>query len=125
MLNRYPYAAGHLMVAPHRHLADPTELEEEESREMMSVLQLACRALREVSRPEGINVGMNLGEAAGAGIRDHLHMHVVPRWNGDSSFMAVLDDVRVIPEHILSTYDRLAPAFASLAVSPQGARSVS
>jgi ATP adenylyltransferase len=115
MLNRYPYAAGHLMVIPRRHLTDVTDLEEEESREMMSAVQLSCRVLREVSRPQGINVGINLGEAAGAGIRDHLHIHLVPRWNGDSSFMAVLDDVRVIPEHILQTYDRLAPAFAALA----------
>jgi ATP adenylyltransferase len=124
MLNRYPYAAGHLMVVPHRHLADITDLEEEESREMMSVTRLACLALREVSRPQGINVGINLGEAAGAGVRDHLHAHVVPRWTGDSSFMAVLDDVRVIPEHILQTYDRLAPAFAALAASPRVVRSV-
>lgn len=114
MLNRYPYASGHLMVIPYRHVMDITELTPEEAADMMAVVQLSCRVLREASHPEGINVGLNLGEAAGAGIRDHVHMHVVPRWNGDSSFMAVLDDVRVIPEHIRATRARLAPVFAAM-----------
>lgn len=114
MLNRYPYAAGHLMVIPFRHATDITDLTPEESAEMMSVVQLCCRVLRKACQPQGINVGLNLGEAAGAGIRDHVHMHVVPRWNGDSSFMAVLDDVRIIPEHIQATQARLAPFFAEL-----------
>lgn len=114
MLNRYPYAAGHLMVIPFRHVTDITDLTSVEAAELMSVTQLACRVLREASHPGGINIGINLGEAAGAGIRDHMHLHVVPRWNGDSSFMAVLDDVRVVPEHIRDTQKRLAPLFASL-----------
>lgn len=115
MLNRYPYAAGHLMVIPYRHVTDITELTPEESADMMKVVQLSCRVLRQACHPQGINVGLNLGEAAGAGIRDHVHMHVVPRWNGDSSFMAVLDEVRVIPEHIQATQARFAPIFAELA----------
>ncbi len=114
MLNRYPYAAGHLMVIPYRHVTDITELTPDESAELMSVTQLACRVLREESHPQGINIGINLGEAAGAGIRDHMHLHVVPRWNGDSSFMAVLDDVRVIPEHLKVTQKRLASLFVTL-----------
>lgn len=114
MLNRYPYAAGHLMVIPYRHATDITGLTPEEGAELVAVTQLACRVLREASHPEGINIGINLGEAAGAGIRDHMHLHVVPRWNGDSSFMAVLDDVRVIPEHLKVTQKRLTPLFASL-----------
>ncbi|MCH5276217.1 MAG: HIT domain-containing protein [Desulfovibrionaceae bacterium] len=113
MLNRYPYASGHLMVIPYRHVTDITELTPEESGELLSVTQLACRVLREASRPQGINIGINLGEAAGAGIRDHMHLHVVPRWNGDSSFMAVLDDARVIPEHLMVTQKRFASLFAA------------
>jgi len=115
MLNRYPYASGHLMVIPYRHVSDITDLSLEESADLMAVVQLACRVLRKVSRPQGINVGLNLGEAAGAGIGMHMHMHVVPRWNGDSNFMAVLDDVRVIPEALEETCRRLAPVFVELA----------
>ena len=108
MLNRYPYAAGHLMVIPYRHVPDITELDAEESAEMMELVQLSCRALREFCCPQGLNVGLNLGEA----------MHVVPRWNGDSSFMAVLDDVRVIPEHLDRTRERLHPVFRRLGSAP-------
>ncbi len=115
MLNRYPYASGHLMVIPYRHVGDITELSADECAELMATVQLSCRVLREVSRPQGINVGLNLGEAAGAGIGMHLHMHVVPRWSGDSNFMAVLDDVRVIPEALEETCRRLAPVFVKLA----------
>ena len=118
MLNRYPYAAGHLMVIPYRHVSDITDLSTEESSDLIAVVQLSCRVLRQVSHPQGINVGLNLGEAAGAGIGMHLHMHVVPRWNGDSNFMAVLDDVRVIPEALEETRRRLAPVFATLAETP-------
>jgi len=117
MLNRYPYASGHLMIIPYRHITDITDLTPVEATDMMATLQLCCRVLREVSRPEGINAGLNLGEAAGAGIRDHVHLHVVPRWNGDSSFMAVLDEVRVIPEHLQATWKRLAPVFAAMSQS--------
>lgn len=115
MLNRYPYASGHLMVIPYRHVGDITELSAEESTELMEMVQLSCRVLRQVMHPQGINVGLNLGEAAGAGIGMHMHMHVVPRWNGDSNFIAVLDDVRVIPEALEETRRRLAPVFAKMA----------
>lgn len=115
MLNRYPYAAGHLMVIPYRHVSDITELTPEESCEMMEVVQLSCRVLRAFCHPDGLNVGINLGEAAGAGIGMHLHVHIVPRWNGDSNFMAVLDDIRVIPEALEQTRDRLASFFCELA----------
>ena len=114
MLNRYPYASGHLMVIPYRHVSDITELTPEEAADLMAVTQLSCRVLRELSHPQGINVGLNLGEAAGAGIGMHMHMHVVPRWSGDSNFMAVLDDVRVIPEALVETRRRMAPVFARL-----------
>ncbi len=118
MLNRYPYASGHLMVIPYRHISDITELSAEESSELMEAVRLSCRVLRQVMHPHGINVGLNLGEAAGAGIAMHMHMHVVPRWNGDSNFIAVLDDVRVIPETLEGTHRRLAPVFATLAEHP-------
>ena len=101
MLNRYPYASGHLMVIPYRHVSDITDLSAEESADL--------------SHPQGINVGLNLGEAAGAGIGMHMHMHVVPRWSGDSNFMSVLDDVRVIPEALVETRRRMVPVFARLA----------
>lgn len=115
MLNRYPYASGHLMVIPYRHVGDITDLTPEEAADLMAVVQLSCRVLRQTSHPQGINVGLNLGEAAGAGIGMHMHMHVVPRWSGDSNFMAVLDDVRVIPEALVETCRRLAPEFVRLA----------
>ncbi|HJD96926.1 HIT domain-containing protein [Mailhella massiliensis] len=114
MLNRYPYASGHLMVLPYRHVGDVTDLTAEEASELMEVAQLCCRVLRETCRPQGINVGLNLGAAAGAGLGEHLHMHVVPRWSGDSNFIAVLGDVRVIPEALEETRRRLAPVFAAL-----------
>lgn len=117
-LNRYPYAAGHLMVLPYRHVGDITDLNAEESAELMAVAQLSCRVLREASHPQGINVGLNLGSAAGAGMEEHLHMHIVPRWSGDSNFIAVLGDVRVVPEALVETYRRLSPMFAALAACP-------
>lgn len=114
MMNRYPYNSCHLMVAPMRHVGDLTDLNAEESAEIMTLVQDSLRILREHCHPQGINVGVNLGEAAGAGIREHLHVHLVPRWNGDSSFMAVLDDVRVMPEHLSASYTKLNPLFARL-----------
>ena len=115
MLNRYPYAAGHLMVIPYRHVGDIGGLSVDEAHELMDVVRLSCRALETFCHPHGMNVGMNLGEAAGAGIGAHLHMHVVPRWNGDSNFIAVLDDIRVVPEALEETWDRLTPVFRELA----------
>jgi ATP adenylyltransferase len=113
-LNRYPFAASHLLVAPRRHVSDPSELRDEEYDALMRLVRDATARLRRVASPEGLNVGFNLGKAAGAGIADHLHAHVVPRWNGDTNFMPVLADVRVMPEYLDDSWKRLAPAFADL-----------
>jgi ATP adenylyltransferase len=114
MLNRYPYANGHLMVAPRRHTSDLVGLAPASYRALMDVVQRATGILEEVFQPEGTNIGINLGRAAGAGIADHLHWHVVPRWNGDTNFMPMVAEVRVIPEHLEAVYDRLRPRFEDL-----------
>jgi ATP adenylyltransferase len=111
MLNRYPYASAHLMVAPRRHTAALPDLPADEHADLAETLRRSLRALDEVLHPEGCNLGMNLGTCAGAGVKDHLHWHIVPRWSGDTNFMPMLADVRVMPEHLLATYDRLRPAF--------------
>lgn len=111
ILNRYPYTAGHLMVLPLRHVAQPGDLNPEEASELWALLLRSQRALDAVFHPQGYNVGMNLGKAAGAGIEEHLHLHVVPRWVGDTNFMPVLDDVRLISQYLLEMYDALVPAF--------------
>ena len=111
---KFPYNNGHIMVAPLRHVMDLPLLAAEESTEIMELLKQCTTILREFFKPQGINVGLNLGEAAGAGIRDHLLFHLVPRWNGDSSFMAVMSETRVIPDHLASTYTKLKPLFARL-----------
>ncbi|HEY8517880.1 MAG TPA: HIT domain-containing protein [Candidatus Binatia bacterium] len=107
MLNRYPYNSGHLMVAPRRHVADPLELPDDAWTALMDHVRRGMAALRETFRPEGMNVGANLGTAAGAGIAAHLHWHLVPRWSGDTNFMPVVGEVKVIPQHLLDTYDLL------------------
>jgi len=114
MLNRYPYTNGHLLVAPNRHISDLNDLAAEELLELMTTVRLCCKVLQEKASPQGFNIGMNLGKAAGAGVDDHLHMHIVPRWNGDTNFMSVIDDVRVMPENLLATYDALYPGFAAV-----------
>lgn len=114
IMNKFPYNNGHIMVAPLRHVMDLPLLTSEESMEITVLLQQCTSILREYFHPQGINIGLNLGEAAGAGIRDHLHFHIVPRWNGDSSFMAVMSETRVIPEHLASTYTKLKPLFARI-----------
>ncbi|HVO25602.1 MAG TPA: HIT domain-containing protein [Candidatus Margulisiibacteriota bacterium] len=115
MLNRFPYASGHLMVAPHRHVADLSVLPPDDFQTLMGVLQRAATLVADAYHPEGMNIGLNLGAAAGAGVTDHLHWHIVPRWSGDTNFMPMLADVRVIPEHLDATYERLRPLFAPLA----------
>lgn len=107
MLNRYPYTCGHLMVAPLRHTADLNELEEDELLGLTLGVRKATELLRKVAAPNGFNIGMNLGKAAGAGVEDHMHVHIVPRWNGDTNFMTVTGDVRVIPEGLMEAFDRL------------------
>lgn len=107
MLNAYPYSNGHLMVAPYRHTADLNDLEDPELLELTHLVRKAVNLLKETFHPDGFNVGVNMGRVAGAGIADHVHIHVVPRWNGDTNFMPVLGDVRVIPESLQSVYQRL------------------
>ena len=114
LLNLYPYNNGHVLVAPRRHVADLSDLPGEELRELFSLVALGTRALREMYDPEGLNVGMNLGKVAGAGIIDHLHVHLVPRWCGDTNFMTSVHDTRVLPESLMETRERLSPAFALL-----------
>ena len=112
IMNHYPYSNGHLMVAPYRHLADPGGLTADEALEMHSLTVASQTILRQAFGAEGFNLGMNIGAPAGAGVVGHIHQHIVPRWSGDNNFMPVLADVRVIPEHLASTYQRLSEAFA-------------
>lgn len=110
LLNRYPYTSGHAMVAPIEHAAEFGMLDPETMLEVMVVAQRVARAMRLVYHPHGMNLGWNLGEAAGAGIVDHLHMHLVPRWRGDTSYMTAVGGVRVIPEDLDQTWDKLRVA---------------
>ena len=114
ILNKFPYNAGHLMVVPFRHVAQLARLERDALNEMAALTQLCERVLTEAYAPQGINVGMNLGRPAGAGIVDHLHIHLVPRWNGDTNFMTVVGEVRVLPEELPQTATRLRPLFKKL-----------
>jgi ATP adenylyltransferase len=112
LLNKYPYSSGHLMVAPRRHLGELGDLLDDEVLEINRLAVAGMNALTSVYRPDGFNLGWNLGHVAGAGIADHVHLHVVPRWSGDTNFMPVLADVKVLPEHLLETRDRLREASA-------------
>jgi ATP adenylyltransferase len=111
LMNRYPYVNGHILVAPRRHEPDLGALRDSELLALLSMVRYVTEILRAEVNPEGFNIGMNLGRVAGAGITDHAHFHVVPRWNGDTNFMTVVGEVRVIPEHIEETYRRLLPYF--------------
>ena len=111
ILNLYPYNNAHLMIVPHRHLADLTEATEDERHELMDLSSRALAALRSTYQPQGFNVGCNLGTIAGAGIAGHYHLHVVPRWEGDTNFMTVTAETRVIPETLDRTWERLSAAF--------------
>ncbi len=112
VMNLYPYTSGHVMVTPNRHVGSLGEASPEELAEMMSLAQRLEQAFREEYRPDGVNLGMNLGRAAGAGIADHIHLHVVPRWSGDTSFMTVVSDTRVLPETPDQACERLRRRFA-------------
>jgi len=114
MLNKFPYSNGHLLVAPRRHAGQLRELPADEFRNLMDTLQRSATVVGDAVRAEGLNIGMNMGAAAGAGVADHLHWHIVPRWTGDTNFMTMLADVRVIPEHLEVIYDRLQPLFDAL-----------
>ncbi len=113
-LNKYPFAAGHLLVVPKRHVSDLAELSDAEADDLFRLVRASVARLKRALSPEGVNVGLNLGKAAGAGIAEHLHAHVVPRWGGDTNFMPVVADVRVMPEYLDQSWERLAPAFADL-----------
>ena len=111
ILNAYPYNPGHLMAVPYRHVSELDELTTDELHEMADLCQRSVAVLKETTSPSAFNLGINMGATAGAGIADHIHQHVVPRWNGDTNFMPVIGHTRVLPELLQETYERLAPAF--------------
>jgi ATP adenylyltransferase len=111
ILNRYPYTTGHLMVVPYHHTNSLQGIDEATAMELFSLVRTAEGKLRSIYRPNGMNLGMNLGEAAGAGIAEHIHMHVLPRWIGDSNFMTVIGETRILPEDLSETYRRLKAVF--------------
>ena len=113
IMNRYPYNNGHIMVAPYLHVPTLDEFDDGTMMEFMKLTQHAVRSIKKAFMPEGFNIGINIGTIAGAGVEEHIHLHMVPRWAGDTSFMTVFDEVRVIPEHILATYDKLYSALHS------------
>jgi ATP adenylyltransferase len=117
MLNAFPYTSGHVMVAPYEHTADLAGLDEPTSLELLALTQESLRAISAAYRPDGFNVGANLGKVAGAGVADHVHLHVVPRWEGDTNFMPVIGDARVLPESLEDTHRKLKEAFAGLGAS--------
>ena len=112
VLNRYPYSPGHILVIPNRHVGELEDLNDEESLGLQQLMKRSVKALREEYAPHGFNIGMNLGRVAGAGVPDHLHWHVVPRWSADTSFMPVVGQTIVLPELVAETARRLAPRFA-------------
>lgn len=114
LLNLFPYNSGHLMAAPFRHLGELNELTDEEGLELFHLVQHSLKVLKDVLKPDGFNVGMNLGRTAGAGYEDHVHVHIVPRWNGDTNFMPVISDTKVVPQALRETYKALHPAFTEL-----------
>jgi len=113
LLNKFPYNPGHVMVAPIRHASTLEDLDDTESLDLMRALRRTLTVLRGVMTPDGLNAGVNIGTAAGAGIPDHVHFHVVPRWNGDTNFMAVIDDVKIVNEALAQTADKLKRAFSA------------
>ena len=113
VLNRFPYTSGHVMVVPYRHVPDLSGLDEPAASELMALTRASERHLRAVYRPDGLNLGMNIGESAGAGIAGHIHMHVLPRWAGDANFMTTVGQTRVLPEDLNVTWRRLREAFGS------------
>lgn len=110
IMNLYPYNSGHLMVAPYKHVGKLSELNDEETLDCMNLVNLGCKLLDETIFPHGYNIGINVGRSAGAGIEAHVHFHMVPRWNGDTNFMPVLNDVKVISEMMDETYEKLRSA---------------
>ncbi len=120
MLNKYPYNNGHLLVAPRKHESRLSGLLREEYVDLSEVLRASVDVLLRALKPSGMNLGMNLGRCAGAGVEDHFHWHLVPRWDGDTNFMPVVAEVRVMPQHLLESYDRLIPFFRDILVQGNG-----
>ena len=118
MMNRYPFAPGHLLVMPYRHVDSPDKLDAEEHDELFRLVRDATVRLKKAVRAEGLNVGMNLGAVAGAGVAAHLHVHIVPRWSGDTNFMPVLADTRIVSQALSETRDHLVPYFADVSAEP-------
>lgn len=114
MLNLYPYNSGHLMIAPYEHIGTIEKLDAATLAELMAQAQLALKALRLTMKPDGFNMGINEGKVAGAGFADHMHLHIVPRWAGDTNFMPVIADVKVIPEHLDNVYRQLKDALTAI-----------
>ncbi|HPB60149.1 MAG TPA: HIT domain-containing protein [Candidatus Saccharicenans sp.] len=112
LINRYPYTTGHLMIAPYRHLAELDRAQPDILEEVARLVPATIRILKKVYRPHGFNLGMNLGQSAGAGVVNHFHLHLVPRWMGDSNFMPIIGETRIFCEDLLTTYQRLKPYFA-------------
>ena len=117
MMNKFPYINGHLLVAPVRHISGLDQLSKSEMGELLASVDRSVQILKLAMKPDGFNVGLNLGKVAGAGVEEHLHFHVVPRWFGDTNALTVFADVRVIPEHIKATYDNLKPYFNKLGLT--------
>ncbi len=113
MMNKFPYNSGHLMIVPKRHCLSIEELKKEEMEDLFQLLQASTRILKKVLRPHGFNIGINTGKAGGAG-EEHIHIHIVPRWNGDTNFMPVLIQTKVVPEYLEKTYQKLHPSFTEL-----------
>ncbi len=116
ILNKYPYTGGHLLISPLRHIALLEELNPEESIDLFRLMRASVATLKTAFNPDGFNIGMNLGHSAGAGIEAHLHVHVVPRWDGDTNFMPVLSGTKVISQHLDETYEKLRPLFERLRI---------
>ncbi len=114
IMNKFPYDNGHLLVVPYRHVSDICDLCANENSMLIEEVCRAVRVLRRVMRPDGFNIGLNLGRVAGAGIDEHVHYHIVPRWHGDTNIMPILADIRVIPEHLRQTYKKLREAFVAM-----------
>jgi len=111
ILNRYPYTSGHLMIVPYKHVSTLSALDAETRSELIEITNRATETLQDIYRPQGFNIGMNIGQAAGAGITEHVHMHVVPRWMGDTNFMSSLGSTRVLPEALEDTYQKIKDAW--------------
>ncbi len=111
IMNKFPYNSGHIMVMPYQHRGGLVDMTPAERIDLMDLLSISIEKVKELLEPQGINVGLNLGRPAGAGVEGHLHFHIVPRWNGDTNFMTVFDDVRVVPQHLKRTYQNLYKIF--------------